>query len=82
MAAQGHTGPLGGRLIPNVVMDGYQVFALTRSPASHARLEAMRVTPFDADLESALPLALPAIDAFVHAAAFSASQGQSHVGGP
>ncbi|HVW55861.1 MAG TPA: NAD-dependent epimerase/dehydratase family protein [Rhizobiaceae bacterium] len=65
----GGTGLLGGRLIPKLVKDGHHVFALTRAPASHARLEAMGATPFEADLESAAPLALPAIDAVVHAAA-------------
>ena len=60
---------LGGHLVPKLVADGHQVFALTRSPASHGRLEAMGATPFDADLESASTLTLPAIDAVVHAAA-------------
>jgi nucleoside-diphosphate-sugar epimerase len=65
----GGTGLLGGRLIPQLVDDGHQVFALTRSPSSHAGLEAMGATPVDADLESGTPLVLPAIDAVVHAAA-------------
>lgn len=65
----GGTGLLGGRLIPKLVVDGHQVFALTRSDASHARLEAMGATPFVADLESGTPLAVPASDAVVHAAA-------------
>lgn len=60
---------LGRHLIPKLVQAGHRVFALTRSEASHAKLEAMGATPFDADLDSAAPLALPAIDAVVHAAA-------------
>ena len=65
----GGTGLLGGRLIPKLVDDGHQIFALTRSTSSHARLQAMGATPVDADLESDAPPALPAIDAVVHAAA-------------
>jgi nucleoside-diphosphate-sugar epimerase len=65
----GGSGLLGGRLIPKLVEDGHQIFGLTRSASSHARLKAMGATPVDADLESSAPLALPAIDALVHAAA-------------
>ena len=32
----GGTGLLGGRLIPRLVDDGHQVFALTRSTSSYA----------------------------------------------
>ncbi len=65
----GGSGLLGGRLIPKLVEDGHQIFGLTRSASSHARLKAMGATPVDADLESSAPLTLPAIDAVVHAAA-------------
>jgi nucleoside-diphosphate-sugar epimerase len=65
----GGTGLLGGRLIPKLVEAGHQIFALTRSASSHARLIAMGATPVAADLGSSTPLALPAIDAVVHAAA-------------
>ena len=69
MLVTGGTGLLGGRLIPKLVADGHQVFALTRSTSSHARLQAMGATPVDADLESGAPPVLPLIDAVVHAAA-------------
>lgn len=65
----GGTGLLGGRLIPKLKADGHQVFALTRSASAYPRLRAMGATPIDGDLESGAPLALPAIDAVVHAAA-------------
>ncbi|KWX87243.1 3-beta hydroxysteroid dehydrogenase, partial [Paenibacillus riograndensis] len=65
----GGTGLLGGRLIPKLVEDGHQIFALTRSVSSHAKLKPMGATPFDADLESSTPIVLPMIDAVVHAAA-------------
>ncbi|HUH56862.1 MAG TPA: NAD-dependent epimerase/dehydratase family protein [Rhodanobacter sp.] len=65
----GGTGLLGGHLIPKLVDDGHQVFALTRSTSSHTMLQAMGSTPVDADLESGAPPVLPLIDAVVHAAA-------------
>src|SRR5215469_2648751 len=65
----GGTGFLGRRLIPQLARDGHQVFALTRSSASHAKLQALGASPVDADLESTAPLSLPAVDAVVHAAA-------------
>ena len=65
----GGTGFLGGRLIAQLARDGHQVFALTRSSASHAKLRALGASPVDADLESTAPLSLPAVDAVVHAAA-------------
>src|SRR5579862_8018403 len=60
---------LGGRLIPRLARDGHQVFALTRSSASHAKLRALGASPVDGELESTAPLSLPAVDAVVHAAA-------------
>ncbi|WP_315792391.1 NAD-dependent epimerase/dehydratase family protein [Paenibacillus sp. BIC5C1] len=65
----GGTGLLGGRLIPKLVEDGHQIFALTRSVSFHAKLKAMGATPVYADLESSKPFVLPEIDAVVHAAA-------------
>jgi nucleoside-diphosphate-sugar epimerase len=65
----GGTGLLGGRLIPKLVEDGHQIFALTRSASSHDKLKALGASPVEADLESGAPLSLPAIDAVVHAAA-------------
>lgn len=65
----GGTGLLGGRLIPKLVEDGHQIFALTRSISSHAKLQAMGATPVDADLDSRTPPTLPVLDAVVHAAA-------------
>lgn len=65
----GGTGLLGSRLIPKLLEGGHQVFALTRSRTSRARLTGMGATPFDADLESSTSLTLPAVEAVVHAAA-------------
>jgi nucleoside-diphosphate-sugar epimerase len=65
----GGTGFLGGRLIPKLARNGHQLFALTRSASSHAKLRALGASPLDGDLESNSPLSLPAVDAVVHAAA-------------
>jgi nucleoside-diphosphate-sugar epimerase len=65
----GGTGFLGSRLIPKLVEDGHQLFALTRSESSHKNLQTLGASPVEADLESSEPLSLPAIDAVVHAAA-------------
>lgn len=65
----GGTGFLGARLIPRLVENGYAVFALTRSAASHDSLRALGATPVAGDLEARQPLSLPSVDAVVHAAA-------------
>ena len=65
----GGTGLLGGRLIPKLSGNGHQVFALTRSASSHAKLRALGALPVDGNLESNVLLPLPAVDAVVHAAA-------------
>jgi nucleoside-diphosphate-sugar epimerase len=65
----GGTGLLGGRLIPKLVENGDQVFALARSASSGAKLRALGALLVEGDLESDAPLALPSVDAVVHAAA-------------
>lgn len=72
----GGTGFLGSRLIPHLVGHGYEVLALTRSASSHDTLRALGATPVQGDLEGGAPLALPAIDAVVHAAAYFRFAGQ------
>lgn len=64
----GGTGLLGSRLIPFLAAE-HQVFALTRSALSREKVECLGARPVDGDLESSVPLALPALDAVVHAAA-------------
>lgn len=65
----GGTGFLGARLISKLVEKGYAVFALTRSASSHDTLRALGASPVEGDLDGSKPLALPGVDAVVHAAA-------------
>jgi nucleoside-diphosphate-sugar epimerase len=65
----GGTGFLGSRLMPKLAGNGHQVFALTRSASSHAKLRALGGLPVDGDLESNVFLPLPTVDTVVHAAA-------------
>ncbi|GBQ44883.1 nucleoside-diphosphate-sugar epimerase [Acidocella aminolytica 101 = DSM 11237] len=60
---------LGSRLIPKLVEDGHEIFALARSALSRTKLNKINATPVHADLGSCTRLTLPEIDAVVHAAA-------------
>lgn len=64
----GGTGFLGTRIIARMAASGHEVYALARSPSSQGMLAAMGTKPVEGDLESQ-SLALPPIDAVVHAAA-------------
>jgi nucleoside-diphosphate-sugar epimerase len=65
----GGTGFLGRRIIAQLAQAGHELYALARSSTSHRTLTAMGATPVAGDLEGPGPLALPPIDAVVHAAA-------------
>lgn len=65
----GGSGLLGSRLIPALAAAGHEVFALARSAASREKVRGLGAQPVDGDLENSAPLALPALDAVVHAAA-------------
>lgn len=65
----GGSGFLGARLIPRLVNDGHEVFAVARSPSSDEKVRRLGATPVRGDLEAPEKLAVPGVDAVVHAAA-------------
>jgi nucleoside-diphosphate-sugar epimerase len=65
----GGTGFVGTRMIPSLVSDGHEVFALARSESSDEKLRALGATPVRGDLERPEKLSLPPLDAVIHAAA-------------
>jgi nucleoside-diphosphate-sugar epimerase len=65
----GGSGFLGARMIPRLVSDGHEVFALVRSASSDEKLRTMGATPVRGDLERPEKLSLPPLDAVIHAAA-------------
>jgi nucleoside-diphosphate-sugar epimerase len=65
----GGSGFLGARLIPRLVNDGHEVFALSRSASSDEKVSAFGATPVRGDLEAPAQLSPLAVDAVVHAAA-------------
>lgn len=65
----GGSGFLGSRLIPELVRDGHEVFALARSASSDEKVRALGATAVRGDLENTERLSLPALEAVIHAAA-------------
>jgi nucleoside-diphosphate-sugar epimerase len=65
----GGSGFLGTRMVPRIVSDRHEVFALSRSESSDEKLRALGATPVRGDLEKSEQLSLPPLDAVIHAAA-------------
>jgi nucleoside-diphosphate-sugar epimerase len=65
----GGTGFVGTRMVPRLVSEGHEVFALARSASSDEKLRAPGATPIRGDLERSEKLSLPPLDAVIHAAA-------------
>ncbi len=65
----GGSGFLGARLVPRLVDDGHEVFALARSGTAGDTVRALGATPVQGDLDNPGRLALPTVDAVVHAGA-------------
>jgi nucleoside-diphosphate-sugar epimerase len=66
----GGSGFLGSRMIRTLVKLDHEVFALARSTSSTERVRNLGATPISGDLEHLGDLALPKIEAVVHAAAY------------
>ena len=52
----GGTGFVGAHMIPKLVENGHNVFALTRSASSDGKLRVLGATPVRGDLENPEPL--------------------------
>src|ERR1700728_2926780 len=65
----GGTGFVGAHMIPKLVENGHNVFALTRSASSDEKLRVLGATPIRGNLENPEPISSPSVDAVVHAAA-------------
>lgn len=68
--ATGGSGFVGSRLIRRLTGDGHQVFAMARSDTSADAVQALGATPVAVDLDAPADIALPSVDAVVHAAAY------------
>jgi nucleoside-diphosphate-sugar epimerase len=66
----GGSGFLGSRMIQQFASDGHTVFALARSEANDGKIRLLGATPIRGDLERPETLALPTVDAVVHAEAY------------
>ncbi|HEX2592444.1 MAG TPA: NAD-dependent epimerase/dehydratase family protein [Rhizomicrobium sp.] len=65
----GGSGFLGTRLIPKLIAEGHDVFALARSEGTAEKVRGLGATPVLGDLDAPQKLSLPAIDAVAHTAA-------------
>jgi nucleoside-diphosphate-sugar epimerase len=65
----GGSGFVGSRMIPKLVSEGHDVFALVRSTDSDGRAAALGARPIRGDLDKPADLSLPPLDAIVHTAA-------------
>jgi nucleoside-diphosphate-sugar epimerase len=65
----GGSGFVGSRMIPKLVSEGHDVFALVRSTDLDGRAAALGARHIRGDLDQPANLSLPALDAIVHTAA-------------
>lgn len=65
----GGSGFLGSRLIPRLLNEGHDVFALARSPSSDEKLRPLGASPVRGDMENLEGFAMPPVDTVVHLAA-------------
>lgn len=65
----GGSGFVGARVVARLVADGHDALTLARSEAAAARLRTLGATPVPGDLARPSSIALPRVDAVIHAAA-------------
>jgi nucleoside-diphosphate-sugar epimerase len=66
----GGSGVLGSRMIQQLASGGHTVFALARSEANDGKIRLLGATPAGGDLARPETLAIPTVDAVVHAGAY------------
>jgi nucleoside-diphosphate-sugar epimerase len=65
----GGSGFLGSRLIPNLVAEGHDVFAMARSSAADGKLRALGAKPVRGDMNNLGGMVMPPVNAVIHLAA-------------
>ncbi len=65
----GGSGFLGSRLIPKLVADGHEVFAMARSSTADGKLRALGAMPVRGDMDDPGGVVVPPVDAVIHLAA-------------
>jgi nucleoside-diphosphate-sugar epimerase len=65
----GGSGFLGSRLIPKLVAEGHDVFAMSRSSSADGKLRAFGAMPVRGDMNNLSGMAMPRVDAVIHLAA-------------
>lgn len=65
----GGSGFLGSRLIPKLVAEGHDVYAMSRSPLADGKVQALGAIPVRGDMDNLGSLAMPSVDTVIHLAA-------------
>ncbi len=65
----GGSGFLGSRLIPKLVAEGHEVFAMARSSTADVKLRALGAMPVRGDMDDPGGVVVPPVDAVMHLAA-------------
>jgi nucleoside-diphosphate-sugar epimerase len=65
----GGSGFLGSRLVPKLVAEGHDVFAMTRSSSADGKVQALGAMPVRGDMDNLGGMAMPPVNAVIHLAA-------------
>lgn len=65
----GGSGFLGSRLVPRLVAEGHEVFAMARSSAADDKVRSLGATPVRGDMDNPGGMAMPPVNAVIHLAA-------------
>lgn len=65
----GGSGFLGSRLVPRLVAEGHEVFAMARSSAADDKVRSLGATPVRGDMDNPGGMPMPPVNAVIHLAA-------------